>query len=382
MAVGLFEKNFGQAKKYTDFGSENFKNSAENTALESITLLKNDNGILPLSKNAKILVSGPAANSLNSPNGAWTHTWQGVDSNYNSKDAKTILEALKLAVGDSNISFSKGAEMYYENGWEQCRLTEIEDFKEKAKNSDIILLCLGELPSTEKPGDIRSLDLPAEQIELAKIAYATGKKVVIVLTEARPRILHSIVEGASGIIQTYLPGDYGANALAKILFGDVNPSGKLPYTYPKYNGVIEFYDHPKSVDRSKANDFNAFDPEWEFGYGLSYTQFAYSNLVLSSSEMKSEDILVVRVTITNTGEIAGKEVVQLFLSDNVASMVPAGKRLKGFEKIALLPNETKTVQFKLTKKDLEFSDANGKWITEPGSFDVRVNQLKTSFDFK
>jgi beta-glucosidase len=240
---------------------------------------------------------------------------------------------------------------------------------------------LGELPSTEKPGDIRSLDLHAEQIELTKIAYATGKKVVIVLTEARPRILHSIVEGASGIIQTYLPGDFGAQALSKILFGDVNPSGKLPYTYPKYNGVIEFYDHPKSVDRSKANDFNAFDPEWEFGYGLSYTQFAYSNLVLSSTKMKSEDTLVVRVSITNTGKRAGKEVVQLFLSDNVASMVPAGKRLKGFEKIALLPDETKTVQFKLTKKDLEFSDANGKWIVEPGSFEVRVNQLKTSFDF-
>ena len=382
MLVGLFDKNFGQAKKYPDFGSEDFKNSAENAALESITLLKNENGILPLSKNTKLLVSGPTANSLNFLNGAWTHTWQGADTAYNSKDAKTILGALQQSVGNANVTFAKGAEMYYENGWEQCRLTEIEDFKEKAKNADVIVLCLGELPSTEKPGDIHSLDLPHEQIELAKIAYATGKKVIIVLTEARPRILHSIVEGASGIIQTYLPGDYGANALAKILFGDVNPSGKLPYTYPKYNGVIEFYDHPKSVDRSKANDFNAFDPEWEFGYGLSYTQFEYSKLEISSKEVKGADTLVVRVNVTNKGEIAGKEVVQLFLSDNYASMVPAGKRLKGFEKIALQPNETKTVEFTLTKKDLEFSDACGKWIAEPGSFDIRIDNLSTSFDFK
>ena len=237
----------------------------------------------------------------------------------------------------------------------------------------MIVLCLGELPSTEKPGDIRSLRLPEAQMELAKLAYRTGKPVVLVLAEARPRVIHDIVEDASAIFQTYLPGDFGGTALADLIFGDVNPSGKLPYTYPKYDGVIEYYDRPKSVDRSgKTNTFDAFDPEWEFGYGLSYTNFDYSNFSIDKSSMTENDSIHVSVDVTNSGDFEGKEVVQLYISDLKASIVPAGKRLRGYSKINLKPGETKTVKFAVDSTDLQFSDPNGNWIIEAGEFQLEI----------
>ena len=241
---------------------------------------------------------------------------------------------------------------------------------------------MGELPQTEKPGDIRSLNLSAAQIELAKIAYSTNKPVILVLTEARPRIIHSIVDSASAIVQCYLPGDFGGTALANILFGDANPSGKLPYTYPKYDGVIEFYDHPKSVDRSKNNDFKAFDPEWEFGFGLSYTNFEYSDLKVNRTTITDNEQLHISLNVKNTGELKGQAVVQMFLSDKVSSSVPAGKRLKGFEKITLEPNESKRVDFTISKEDLMFADHNGKWILEPGTFSIEIGSLETTFELK
>jgi beta-glucosidase len=371
-----------QAKSYPMFGSSEFKEDALKSAEESITLLKNEEQLLPLSTDKKLLIAGPTANNMIYLNGAWTHTWQGYDSSYNTKGVSTIYAAIAQKVGKENCLYSQGAELYFENGFEESRLTNIADFKSKANLSDVIVLCLGELPQTEKPGDIHSLKLSSAQIELAQIAYSMKKPVILVLTEARPRILHSIVDSASAIVQCYLPGDFGGTALANILFGEVNPSGRLPYTYPKYDGVIEFYDHPKSVDRSKNNDFNAFNPEWEFGFGLSYTSFDYSSLTLSQSILTENDQLTVSVLVKNTGEIAGQEVVQLFLSDKVSSLIPAGKRLKGFEKITLEPNETKRVDFTISKEDLMFADQNGKWLVEPGTFTIGIDRLESSFEFK
>lgn len=382
LSLGLFDKDMNQAKSYPLFGSNEFKLAALKSAEESITLLKNEEQLLPLSTTKKILVAGPTANNMIYLNGAWTHTWQGNDSSYNTKNVATIYSAIEQKVGKENCLYSQGAELYFENGYEESRLTDVSDFSEKANLSDVIVLCLGELPQTEKPGDIRSLNLSAAQIELAKIAYSTKKPVILVLIEARPRIIHSIVDSASAIVQCYLPGDFGGTALANILFGDVNPSGKLPYTYPKYDGVIEFYDHPKSVDRSKNNDFKAFDPEWEFGFGLSYTNFEYSDLKVNKTTISDNEQLHISLNVKNTGELKGQAVVQMYLSDKVSSLVPAGKRLKGFEKITLEPNETKRVDFTISKEDLMFADHNGKWILEPGTFSIEIGNLETTFELK
>lgn len=380
-ATGLFDKKTYNRPDYPLFGSENFQLAAYNAAVESITLLKNENHILPLKKTAKILVAGPTANNLMFLNGAWTHTWQGADPRISTEKCPTIFTAVAEKVGAENCLYSAGATLNYVNGWENSELTNVEDFKSKAKESEIILLCLGELPSTEKPGDIRSLRLPQAQIDLAKMAYQTGKKVILVLVEARPRVIHDIVDKSSAIIQAYLPGDYGGVALADIIFGDANPSGKLPYTYPKYDGIIEHYDHPRSVDRSgKTDEFDAFDPEWEFGYGISYTQFKYSDFKIDKAKMSENESIKVSLSVKNTGNIAGKEVVQLYLSDLKATIVPPGKRLVRFEKILLKPNETKTLEFIINLEDLKFSNSKGQWISEPGDFTFTVNNKSLKFN--
>lgn len=381
MATGLFDKKSYEARDYPDFASEKFKNSALESAQESITLLKNTNDILPLKKSTKVLVAGPTANNLTFINGAWTHTWQGVEEQYNTEGCETIYAAIAKEVGSENCQFSQGATLSYKDGWENAELADTNDFNSKAASSDVIVLCVGELPSTEKPGDIRSLRLLDAQIDLAKLAYRTGKPVVLVLVQARPRVIHEIVEGADAIFQAYLPGDFGGTALADLIFGDVNPSGKLPYTYPKYDGVVEFYDHPKSVDRSgKTNKFDAFDPEWEFGFGMSYTDFSYSNFSINKTTISMGDSIEVAIDVTNSGDRAGKEVVQLYLSDVKSSIVPAGKRLKRYAKIELAPNQTKTVKFTIHSSDLRLSDSNGNWITENGNFMLEINGEKRNFE--
>ena len=380
-AIGLFDDE--KLVEYPKFASEEFKKSAYASAAESITLLKNEGDLLPLDKSKKILIAGPTSNDLNALNGAWTHTWQGVDSTYNTKGCLSIRQAFEKKIGAANVSFSQGAKLYYADGWETSTLTDIPDFKSKAAAADIIILCIGELPSTEKPGDIRSLNMSSEQLELAKYAYETGKPVILVLVEGRPRIIHPIVDGAKGIIQTYLPGDYGADALVDIIYGEINPSGKLPYTYPKYDGVIEFYDHSRSVDRSgKSNQFDAFDPEWEFGFGMSYTDFQYSNIAVNRTSMGKKDTLTVSIDVKNSGAISGKEVVQLYIHDKVASYVPAGKRLRNFEKIMLNAGETKTIQFKLSAEDLQFANRNGEWLLEAGEFELFIGDQFIKFELK
>lgn len=380
--LGLFERPVPTFENYPKFGSAEFQQASLNSALESITLLKNENGILPLSKNQKVLIAGPTSNNLIYLNGAWTHTWQGVDTAYNTSGCLTVREAFEKKLGKENCLFAQGAELYSESAFEKTRFVNLSDYKEKLKQADVVVLCLGELPATEKPGDILSLNLDAEQRELAKLAYTQNKKVILVLIEGRPRVIHDIVSGASGIIQAYLPGNYGAEALVSLMYGDKNFSGKLPYTYPKYDGVIEFYDHPKSVDRSKSGDFSAYNPEWDFGFGLNYSSFEYTALTVNQPVFSDNDSVAVTVTLKNNSSIAGKEVIQLYVSDDYASLIPTGKSLKRFQKIDVPARSEVSRTFYLTKKDFQFVDASGEFIVEEGAFTIRVGNLTKKLSYK
>ncbi len=375
--TGLFD-NPKPAIEYDLFNSEEFKRAALNAALESITLLKNDD-LLPLDETTKVLVAGPTADNLIYLNGAWTHTWQGADPNFNTVGCKTVRQVFEEKLGN-NCLYAQGAELYADNHFEKTRFKDLDDYKKKVKSADVVVLCLGEMPSTEKPGDIHSLNLDDEQLELAKIAYAAGKDVILVLLEGRPRIVREIADGASAIIQGYLPGDYGAEALIKLIYGENNFSGRLPYTYPKHDGAIEFYDHPTSVARDNNGGWNAFDPQWEFGFGLSYTTFEYSDLNLSESDIREGDTLKVSVNIKNIGDTDGMETVQLYLRDEYASSTPAVKVLKRFKKIVLNSGETKSLEFILTKDDLEFYDEKGVELLEPGMFRIIINSLEETFE--
>lgn len=375
--TGLFD-NPKPNKKYDSFNSEEFKMAALNSALESITLLKNDS-ILPLNSDQKVLVAGPTADNLIYLNGAWTHTWQGADPNFNTAGCKTVRQAFEEKLG-ANCTYAQGAELYADNHFEKTRFKDLDGYKKKLRAADVVVLCLGEMPSTEKPGDIHSLNLDQEQQELASLAYASGKKVVLVLLEGRPRILREIEEGANAIVQCYLPGDFGAEALVKLIYGEENFSGKLPYTYPKYDGVIEFYDHPISVARDNNGGWNAFDPQWEFGYGLSYSNFKYTDLKISKEVIAEKDTLIVSLNVTNSSQVDGKEVIQLYLRDEYASSTPAVKVLKRFEKVHLKAGEAKSVEFKLSKDDLGFYNEKGERVLEPGKFRIIVDSLEKQFE--
>jgi beta-glucosidase len=252
-----------------------------------------------------------------------------------------------------------------------------------AKSSDVAIICVGELPSTERPGDIFSLDLPIEQQFIVKEISKTGIPIILVLVEGRPKIIREIEPLSNAILQAYLPGDQGGKVIADILAGDVIPSGKLPYTYPRHNGVIMYYDHKQSEvinANTWQNDF--YNPQWDFGYGLSYSTFSYSNLKLSSSTLFSNDNLIVSVDVENTGEFKAKEVVQLYIRDHYASISPSLKKLKRFSKIELEVNETRTVEFSIGKDDLQFYGIGNNWITEDGKFSVMISNQSQDFNFK
>ena len=380
--LGLFERPVPTFENYPKFGCAEFQQASLNTALESITLLKNENGILPLSKNQKVLIAGPTSNNLVYLNGAWTHTWQGVDTAFNTSGCLTVRAAFEKKLGKENCLYSQGSELYTENAFEKTRFVNLTDYKEKLKLADVVVLCLGELPATEKPGDILSLNLDSEQRELAKMAYEQNKKVILVLLEGRPRVIHDIVPGASGIIQAYLPGNYGAEALVSLMLGEKNFSGKLPYTYPKFDGVIEFYDHPKSVDRSKSGDFSAYNPEWDFGYGLNYSRFEYTALSLNQTIFSDNDSIAVTVTLKNSSSIAGKEVIQLYVSDDYASLIPTGKSLKRFLKIDVPAQTEVSKTFYLNLRDFQFVGNSGEFIVEEGEFTIRVGNLTKKVSYK
>lgn len=372
-AVGLMNKVQPSLAQYTAFGSAQHKLAAKKAALESITLLKN-NDILPLNASAKFLVAGPTSDNLIFLNGAWTHTWQGMDSSFNTQGCKTIVQAFQDKYG-TNCIFSKGVELFKEREVEQSRFVSLEDYIKKLDEVETVVLCLGELPSTEKPGDLRSLNLDSKQLELAKMAYAKKKRVILLLVEGRPRIIRDIVDQAAAVVQCYLPGDYGAEALIELISGEANFSGKLPYTYPKYDGVMEFYDRPRSVDRSNVGDFNAFNPEWPFGFGLHYGEVSYEHL--KSNEVLSENSpWEISVDVINKGHREIDEVVQLYVGDEIASMVPAGEQLKRFQKVKIPAGKSVTVHFVLNKTDLMLVNQSGEWVFEPGTFTYTIGSMK------
>lgn len=382
--LDLFERPYENPADYPLFGSQEFRKAAYETAVESMTLLKNENEILPLASNKKILVTGPNANSMRSLNGGWSYSWLGDKTEQYAGEYNTILEAVRKNAGEKNVIYSSGV-AWVETGkyWEEKEIS-IKAAVRAARKADYILLCVGENSYTEKPGDTHDLALSDLQISLAKALQATGKPVILVLNQGRPRIINRIDEKSKAILMSYLPGNFGGDAIADVIFGKQNPSGKLPYTYPKYPHSHVNYWHKYSEEQTRAEGMYNYEsdyaPLYEFGHGLSYTTFEYSNLKLSKTKITEDETLEVSVEVRNTGKRDGKEAVLLYLSDLYASLAPDMKRLKGFEKIELKAGETKTVKFKITKTEISFVNIDSKTIVEPGNFEIKIGKLKAGFE--
>ena len=378
--VGSFRNPYVEPEAVALFGKPEYHQTALTAAEEAITLLKNKNAILPLAKTGKILVTGPAAKSLSALHGCWSFTWQGKEEQWYPKGTPTILDAITEKLGATNVVYRQGVDF---DGKDIDTAAAIGE----ASRADAVVLCIGEDSYAETPGDINDLNLPAGQLELARQLYATGKPVILVLVEGRPRVIHEIEPGASGILMAYWPGSQGARAIANVLFGDTNPSGKLPFTYPRHVNNLLTYDRKYTslvAEISAPGDtkINQSTPQWEFGDGLSYTSFSLKNLRLSSPVLKGSDRLEVSVELTNTGKRAGKEVVELYTSDLYASLTPPLKRLRAFTKVELQPGETKTVKLHLTAADLAFVNGQSQIVTEPGEFEIIVGDLKARFRYE
>jgi beta-glucosidase len=370
--LGLFERPVGNPDDYPKFGSPEFAAVSLKSATESITLLKNTNNVLPLKKDMKVLVTGPGANSMRALNGGWSYTWQGDVTNQYTTDKNTIFKAIQQKIGNDNVEFEPGSD--YNSP------IDIDAAVKAAKKSDVVVLCLGENSYAENPGNIDDLDLPQAQMDLADALAATGKPVILVMTEGRPRIITDIENKSAATIMAYLPGNDGGNALADILFGDANPSGRLPYTYPRHaNALVNYY--RKNIENGNSDDGHGYNPLYEFGYGLSYTNFTYSNLHISQPILKEGETLTVTVDVKNTGDREGKESVLLYSREEYASVTPDTKRLRAFDKIDLKPGEMQTVTFKLTSKDLAFINDVSKSVTEAGEFKVMVGGLTQNFTY-
>lgn len=380
--LNLFERPYWEVGEYPDFGSEKHAYAALKSAEESITLLKNENGILPLDSSVRILVTGPNANSMRTLNGGWTLSWQGEKADVYASDYNTILEALIHRVGSGQIVYEPGVTYKVADPpttsipyWAENE-PEIEKAVAAAGKVDYILLCVGENSYCETPGNLDDLTLSSNQIRLAKALASTGKPIILILNEGRPRIISEIEPLVKAIVHVYLPGNYGGDALANILYGDVNPSGKLPYTYPRSVNSLITYDHKpcESLDKMEgAYDYDAIvSVQWAFGYGLSYTTFAYSNLEVNQKDFLAGDTLTFTVDVENTGNQLGKETVMLFINDVVASLTPDVRRLRAFEKIELRPGEKKTVTLAVEANDLAFVDQHGRWALEKGLFKAQV----------
>ncbi|WP_249066747.1 glycoside hydrolase family 3 N-terminal domain-containing protein [Halalkalibaculum roseum] len=372
--LNLFDTPYYDEGMYDKFGSEEFAKDSYDAAVEAVTLLKNNNDILPLSKDSRILVTGPNAHSLTALNGGWSRTWQGTDPQYDTEGKPTVLEALRSRMGESSVSYVEGTSI--------DSVINIDEAVTAAGNNDVAVVVVGESPYTEKPGDLTDLWLPEAQRNLVEAIAETGTPVIMVLVEGRPRIVSDIEPKTEAVLMGYLPGDEGGNAIADILLGDANPSGKLPITYPRYPNDLVTYDHNYTDQIDPFFGTNAFNPQWEFGHGLSYTTFEYSNMQIESSEFDAAGQTTVSVDVTNTGEHSGKEVVQLYASDLVASITPAVKRLRKFEKIQLDAGETKTVTFTLMPEDLAFVGRDNEWITEAGEFALHIGPLSETIVYK
>ena len=374
--LDLFKNPTQKLKNYPKFGGEEFAKLALEGATESMVLLKNEGNILPLQHGKKILLTGPNANQMRCLDGGWSYTWQGHRADEFAGKYNTIYEAFCNEYGKENVILNQGV-TYNEKGkyWEENE-PQIQGAVDAAKNVDVIVACIGENSYTETPGNLTDLWLSENQRNLVKELAKTGKPVVLVLNEGRPRLIADIEPLAQGIIDILIPGNMGGDALVGLVSGKSNFSGKMPYTYPKEINSLANYDFKKSEEvgtMEGAYDYNAkITQQWGFGYGLSYTSYKYSNLKVSQSDFRHGDIIKVSVDVKNTGKVAGKESVLLFSSDLIASMVPDGRRLRAFDKVELQPGETKTMTFELKADDLAFVDWNGKWRLEEGDFKLMI----------
>lgn len=374
--LDLFKNPTQKLKNYPKFGGEEFAKLALEGATESMVLLKNEGNILPLQHGKKILLTGPNANQMRCLNGGWSYTWQGHRADEFAGKYNTIYEAFCNEYGKENVILNQGV-TYNEKGkyWEENE-PQIQEAVAAAKDADVIVACIGENSYTETPGNLTDLWLSENQRNLVKALAQTGKPVILVLNEGRPRLIADIEPLAQGIINILIPGNMGGDALANLVSGKSNFSGKMPYTYPKEINSLANYDFKKSEEvgtMEGAYDYNAkITQQWGFGYGLSYTSYKYSNLKVSQSDFRHGDIIKVSVDVKNTGKVAGKESVLLFSSDLIASVVPDGRRLRAFDKVELQPGETKTMTFELKADDLAFVGWNGKWRLEEGDFKLMI----------
>ena len=393
--LGLFDKPNTGGKGFEKFGSDEFAQQALQAAEESMVLLKNEGNLLPLDgsrfslrecgvankvQGAKILLTGPNANQMRCLHGGWSYTWQGSKAEDLSEKYNTIYEALCNKYGKENIILEQGV-TYNENGaYYDENEPEIEKAVKAAAQADVIIACIGENSYTETPGNLSDLWLSKNQRDLVKALAKTGKPIVLVLNEGRPRLIADIEPLAKAVVDILIPGNYGGDALANLLAGDANFSGKMPYTYPREINSLNTYDYKVSEEVGTMAGAYNYDAkvslQWPFGYGMSYTTFEYSNLRVDRQLFTADDVLTVSVDVKNTGSRAGKEAVLLYSSDLVASIVPDNRRLRDFSKVALEPGETKTVTFRLPAKDLAFVGADCRWTLEEGDFVLRIGRLE------
>ncbi|HEY8559789.1 MAG TPA: glycoside hydrolase family 3 N-terminal domain-containing protein [Pyrinomonadaceae bacterium] len=384
--LGLFENAMPDDALRANFEKPEYERIALEAARESLVLLKNENNILPLAKNKKVLVTGPTADSLISLNNGWTYVWQGSEESLYPKDKPTIQKAIEEKIGRANFEFVQGTRIVRKSGTTSnnnpTNIDEAVDAERavaEAKKADAVVLCLGEGSYAEHPGDIADLTLPEMQLKFAEAIIAAGKPVVLVLAEGRPRIVSRIADKVSAILLALNPSNEGGRAVADVVFGDYNPNGKLPVTYPRFPGYLATYDRRAFETDGKDYRESPFYPQFEFGAGLSYTTFAYSDLKLSAKTVADNAELTVSVVIRNAGARAGKETAILYLRDEVASLTPPGKRVKRFAKVHLEPGQSKTVTFKLNREDFSFTGADNKPVSEAGEFTVMIGNLTEKF---
>jgi beta-glucosidase len=384
--LGLFDDPMLGAKARANFGRPEYADVSLEAARESLVLLKNERNVLPLAKNKKVLVTGPTADSHISLNNGWSWVWQGSEESLYPLEKPTIQKAIEQKLGGKNFEFVQGTRITRPaNSPSNATPTDqdvevnIKKAVDEAEDSDVVVLCLGEGSYTETPGNITDLTLPETQLRFAEAIIATGKPVILVLVQGRPRVISRIADRVSGIVLALNPSSEGGRAVADVLFGDYNPNGKLPFTYPRSSNNLIMYDHKLFETEETAFGNAANKPQFDFGSGLSYTTFAYSNLRLSSQAVPATGEITVSVDIRNTGSRAGKESVIVYLRDEFASVSPAGKRVKRFAKVSLASGQSKTLSFRLNRDDFSFVGPNGKPMIEPGDFTVMVGNLKETF---
>ncbi len=382
--LGLFDNPYWDINKYTKYGGEEHAKAALRSAEETEILLKNENNILPIKKGKKILVTGPNANTMRPLNGGWSYSWQGDKTDEFTEEFNTIFEAFANKYGKDNVVHQAGVTYKMDGEWWEENEPNISEAVKAAKDVDIIVACIGENSYCETPGNLTNLTLSSNQIQLVKELAETGKPILLVLNAGRPRLINDIEPLADGIVSILLPGNFGADALANLVAGDANFSAKLPYTYPRLINSLVTYDFkPSEQTREMEGNYNydaQIDVQWEFGYGLSYTQYEYSNLKVDKKNFTANDWLTVTVDVKNIGDVAGKEPVLLYTTDIIASVSPDNIRLRAFDKVELQPKESKTVTFKLKGSDLAFVNQKGKWTIEEGEFLIKCGKETASIN--